>query len=181
MEIRVMQNSILENNVLKLRALEPSDLDILYKWENNTENWLISSTVVPFSKAVLEQFIKNSHEDIYTSKQLRLIIVDKVRDKVVGAIDLFDFDPINKRAGVGILIDAQERGKGFGYMALEQFKAYCFQFLQLHQLYADILTTNTASVALFAKCEFNNCGCKKEWILSPYGWLDELSFQCVKK
>jgi len=177
-----MNSNILENNLIKLRALEPSDIDVLYSWENNTNNWLISSTITPFSRTVLEQYIQNSHEDIYSAKQLRLIIVDKLREnKVLGAIDLFDFDPINKRAGVGILIDPLECGKGYGFLALEQLKTYCFQILQLHQLYANILLDNTASIALFEKCEFEKTGCKKEWICSHYAWIDELFYQCIKK
>ena len=29
----------LENKKIKLRALEPEDLDFLYKWENDTKFW----------------------------------------------------------------------------------------------------------------------------------------------
>ena len=177
-----MNGSILENNIIKLRALEPSDIDILFEWENNTENWLISSTLTPFSRAVLEHYIQNAHEDIFTAKQLRLIVVDKVRsNKIVGVIDLFDFDPINKRAGVGVLINPHERGKGYGFLALEQLKNYCFEILQLHQLYANILSDNSASIALFTKSAFVPVGCKKDWIRSPYGWFDELLFQCIRE
>jgi len=178
----MLTNSILENDLIRLRALEPSDIDVLYSWENNTENWLISSTVVPFSRNVLEQYILNSHEDIFSAKQLRLIITDKVRNnQIIGAIDLFDFDPIHKRAGIGILIDPYERGKGFGFLALEQLKVYCFSILQLHQLYANILSSNTNSISLFNKCNFEIIGSKKDWVYSPYGWCDELMCQCIKK
>jgi len=177
-----MQNSVLENNLIKLRAIESTDIDVLFEWENHTENWLISSTVTPFSREILIQYIKNAHEDIFTAKQLRLIIVDKMRNNlIVGAIDLFDFDPLNKRAGVGILINPSERGKGFGFLALEQLKLYCFQILQLHQLYANILTSNTTSISLFEKCGFTISGCKKEWIRGPYSWLDEYSLQCFRE
>lgn len=173
--------SVLENELIRLRALEPSDIDVLYSWENNTENWLISSTVVPFSRNILEQYILNSHEDIFSAKQLRLIITDKFRNnKIVGAIDLFDFDPLHKRAGIGILIDPQERGKGFGFLALEQLKVYCFSVLHVHQLYANILSSNTISLSLFQKCNFEIIGTKKDWVYSPYGWFDECLLQCIK-
>ena len=174
-------SSVLENEIIKLRALEPSDIDSIYAWENNTNNWLISSTIVPFSRTILEEYIKNSHEDIFIAKQLRLMIVDKFRNKEVGIIDLFDFDPIHKRAGVGVLIDAQERGKGYGFLALEQLKVYCFQILQLHQMYANILSDNLASIRLFEKCSFELVGCKKEWIKSPYKWCDELIYQNIQR
>lgn len=87
---------------IHLRALEPEDVDVLYKWENNREIWHVSNTQTPFSRYVLEQFLVNAHEDIYTNKQLRLIISPNESDIPVGAIDLFDFDPYHLRAGIGI-------------------------------------------------------------------------------
>jgi diamine N-acetyltransferase len=41
---------------IHLRALEPEDVDVLYKWENNREIWHVSNTQTPFSRYVLEQF-----------------------------------------------------------------------------------------------------------------------------
>ena len=59
-----------------LRALEPLDIDVLFDWENDTDNWLVSNTQTPFSRFVLEQYIASAHSDIYTAKQLRLMICD---------------------------------------------------------------------------------------------------------
>jgi len=64
----------LENKTISLRAPEPEDLDLLYLWENNTEVWQISGTLVPFSRYVLKQYLENAGKDIYEMKQLRLII-----------------------------------------------------------------------------------------------------------
>src|ERR1043166_7160915 len=97
---------------ISLRALEPSDIDLLYQWENDTDSWLVSNTTTPFSRFVLEQYIATAHLDIYTSKQLRLMVCNP-ENKAVGCIDLFDFEPLHLRAGIGILIaDVTERRKG---------------------------------------------------------------------
>jgi diamine N-acetyltransferase len=178
-----MQNaSLLENEFIKLRALESSDIELLYAWENDTSNWFISDTLLPFSKSILKEYIKHSHEDIFTAKQLRLIIVDKLRNnKVVGIIDLFDFDPFHKRAGIGILIDSAERSKGFGFLSLQILKKYCFQILQLHQIYANIVSDNTTSIHLFEKAGFVSSSVKKDWVKSPLHWCDELLMQCIER
>ena len=52
-----------------MRALEPIDADLLYKWENNQVLWPVSFTQIPFSKFILEDFVNASHQDIYTNKQ----------------------------------------------------------------------------------------------------------------
>ena len=95
---------LLENDIIKLRALETSDLDLLFSVENNTQFWEISNTLVPYSKEILSQYLKNAHLDIFEVKQLRLVITLKKDDTVLGLIDLFDFNPHHKKAGVGILI-----------------------------------------------------------------------------
>ncbi|RLC22496.1 MAG: N-acetyltransferase, partial [Deltaproteobacteria bacterium] len=80
-----------------LRALEPTDVDVLFEWENNEKLWHLSNTITPFSRFTMEQYILNAHQDIYTTKQLRLMIDKKEPDgnNPIGSIDLFDFDPTN--------------------------------------------------------------------------------------
>ncbi len=172
-----------QSNTIELRALEPSDIDILYNWENNQKLWHLSNTVAPFSKFILEQYLMNADQDIYSAKQLRLMI-DKTEEKIkttIGAIDLFDFDPVNKRAGIGILIDKSEQKRGYATQALEKLVEYCFNVLQLHQLYCNITTDNLASLELFKKQSFEIIGIKKEWLLIKDKWVDEYILQLIKR
>ncbi len=172
---------MLKGKNLILRALEPSDVDLLYNWENNEKLWHLGNTVTPFSRFTLEQYILNSHQDIYTTKQLRLMIDKKNSDQNVtmGSIDLFDFDPSNKRAGIGILIADNERNKGYASEALELLISYCFSTLQLHQIYCNISADNLASLRLFKKHNFSSVGLKKEWIFVRGKWIDEYIFQLI--
>lgn len=165
-----------------LRALEPSDVDVLYKWENNRLIWHVSNTQTPFSRYVLEQFLVNAHEDIYTNKQLRLIISANGNDNAVGAIDLFDFDPYHLRAGVGILIAEEYRNKGYAYEALALLKDYAFTTLLLKQLYANVTVSAPASLQLFEKTGFEKIGLKKQWNrISANEFEDEWFLQLLNK
>lgn len=172
---------MLKGKNLILRALEPSDVDLLYNWENNEKLWHLGNTVTPFSRFTLEQYILNSHQDIYTTKQLRLMIDKKEsgQNETIGSIDLFDFDPSNKRAGIGILITDNERNKGYASEALELMINYCFNTLQLHQIYCNISADNLASLRLFKKHNFSSGGLKKEWIFVQGRWVDEYIFQLI--
>ncbi len=169
----------LSNELITLRAIEPEDIDLLYAWENDPELWEVSHTLVPYSKYILALYIKNADRDIYETKQLRLMI-DTREGKTVGAIDLFDFEPYHSRVGIGLLIHAQEdRSKGFASAALELIVGYCFQKLNVHQLYANIQTTNQISLQLFEKQGFNPCGTKKDWLRTDSGWQDEVMLQLI--
>jgi diamine N-acetyltransferase len=173
--------NILTGRNITLRALEPSDVDLLYHWENNSSIWNVSNTIVPFSRFTLEKYIAESHMDIFQSRQLRLMIdftgVKPV--ETVGAIDLFDFDPMHSRAGVGILINDLYRNRGFATEALDLLVGYSFSVLQLHQLYCSIDCENKVSIKLFEKFSFRITGEKKDWIRTPNGWKSEFMLQLI--
>jgi len=177
-------NSLSGKNI-RLRAIEPADLDIIYEWENDPANWLISNTITPFSKHVLTRYIEHAHKDIHEARQLRLMI-DLVDDSAVpmetiGTVDLFDFDPVHERAGLGILIANQEnRMKGFAYESLSILIQYSFETLHLHQLYCNISNDNQASLNLFKKLGFVEIGIKRDWLREGSGWLDVHLLQLVR-
>lgn len=170
----------LYNDKVSLRALEPIDLELLYSWENNTEIWCLSNTFTPFSKYTLMKYIEESGEDIYKTKQLRLIIENIKTKKAVGAIDLFDIDFHNQRAGVGILINnLKDRQKGMASASLDILINYSFAKLGLHQLYCNIDSENIDSLNLFKKKGFKVIGIKKDWIKVLNIWRDELLLQKI--
>ena len=169
----------LKGKTIALRALEPEDLLFLDEIENNQNYWHLSHSQTPFSKYVLKQYLEHALEDIYTSKQLRLVIAD-LNKNAVGFIDLYDFDPKNNRAGVGIIIHENFRNKGFASEALELLIAYSFSHLNLHQLYAGINQTNEQSLKLFKKSGFQIVGLKKEWNFFQDQYHDEYLLQKIK-
>ena len=166
----------LKGKKIQLRAMEPKDIDFLFEIENNPTVWSISNTNSPFSRYYLEQYIINSHNDIYSEKQLRLII-ETTRKKTVGCIDLFEFDPKHLRAGIGILIIAAERKKGYASETLDVLIDYAKNVLFLNQLFCNIEEDNKGSIKLFKDKGFQESGKKKKWIRTDEGYKDEIFFQ----
>ena len=170
----------LKGNSIYLRALEPNDLEFIYAVENNESIWEVSNTQTPYSRFLIKQYLKNANQDIYEAKQLRLAICKGQDFPAVGLIDLFDFDPKNNRAGVGILIQNQEeRNIGIGTEALGLLIQFAFSQLNLHQLYANIDSENKPSLTLFTKFEFQKIGIKKQWNLVNGKYKDEILFQLI--
>jgi diamine N-acetyltransferase len=169
----------LKGDKVWLRALEPSDIDEVFQWENDTSIWHLSNTIAPYSRFVLEQYLAEAHQDIFTAKQLRLVI-SLPEGKAVGCIDLFDFDPLHQRAGVGILIaEPQDRGKGYASDSLGLLIRYCRETIHLHQLYCHITCDNESSLKLFTHMGFEVCGTRKEWLREKSGWKDESMLQLI--
>lgn len=164
-----------------LRALEASDLDFLYKLENDESVWEVSETQTPYSKYILKQYLENSHKDIYEVKQLRLAI-SGLDEELLGFIDLYDFNPRSNRAGVGIIVLAsQNRNKGVGTEALQLLIEYAYSSLNLHQLYANISEDNLHSIKLFKNLGFEKSGVKKDWNFVSGKYKNEVLYQKIKK
>ena len=167
----------IEATKCRLRALEPEDLELMYGWENDMQIWRVSGTVAPFSRHVLSRLIEEQQFDIYATRQMRLVIEHD--GQAVGAVDLFEFDPHNRRAGVGIIVDSQHRAQGLGNDALKALEQYARQTLHLHQLWCSVTVDNEASLKLFRKAGYVECGLRREWILTSDGTLDEILMQKI--
>lgn len=169
----------LENEWLQLRALEPEDTDLLYKWENDSSLWQIGNTLTPYSKFAIDEYLKEARLDIFATRQLRLMIQTKNTMETIGIVDLYDFDPHNRRAGIGILIDTKYQRKGIAYQALQIMEKYAFEFLHFHQLYAHIPEKNQVSLKLFSKLGYKPTGVLNEWLYVGKEWLNVTIMQKI--
>ena len=169
--------------MLRLRKIEPSDLPFLYQWENDASSWADGANHNPLSQQDLRDYIASTSGDIYKDGQLRLVIqsvseavcqqrglsaqrsVSPQDGLTIGCIDLFDFDPRNRRAAIGMYIAPEYRGKGVGHEALKQLEAYAFDFLRLRCLYAVIATNNIPCSALYEHAGYQPSSPLPAWTL----------------
>ena len=156
---------LLKGKKVCLRAIEPEDVDRMMKWENDPANWEVSGTIAPYSRSSMESLVRQSDQGVFQSGQLRLMIDEIQTTETIGTLDLFDVDPLHRRAGVGILIAIPEkRRNGLAAESLSLLRDYAFDHLGLHQLYCNVLTDNPASLHLFEKAGFAKTGEFKDWI-----------------
>lgn len=149
--------------MIRLRKIEPTDIPYLYQWENDAQMWADSDTHNPLSQYDLREYIASSTGDIYKDGQLRLIIDDE--GSTMGCIDLFDFDPRNRKAAIGMYIAPHARGKGIGTKAVKLIEEYAFDFLKLRMLYAIIAINNTACSTIYKKEGYQPSSILKAWTI----------------
>ena len=159
-----------------LRALEPEDLEVLLELENDSSLWKYSNRTEPFSRDLLQKYIDQQHQDIFEVKQKRFV-VSYPDQTPIGFVDLFDFEPLHRRAGIGVIIHPNYQGKGYARRALELVEEYAKNQLNLHSLYANIAEENSASLKVFESCEFRRIAEKKEWNFYEGRFHDEYLYQ----
>ena len=161
---------------IRLRAMEPEDLDLLYRIENDERLWGLGMTNVPYSRYVLHDYISHSTGDIYADKQVRLVMENE-QGETVGIVDLTNFDPKNQRAEVGIIVMSPHRRKGYAMAAMHRLHRYVQATLHLHQLYAIVPTANTASHSLFLAMGYQEKATLSEWLYDGTDYHDATVFQ----
>ncbi len=173
-------SGLLNNDLVELRALEPTDLDVLYRWENDSDVWTVSGTLTPYSRQAIWKYLEdNVNNDIYSAGELRLMAMLKPTQEPIGTVDLFHFDPVNNRAELGLLVSPAHRGNGYARVMLDLLCEYACGHLGLRQLYAIITADNEHCLRLFDQYGFSRSGTLKAWVRQGRVYTDAVIFQHV--
>ena len=163
---------------ISLRAIEPEDLDLLYRIENDVELWNVGTSNVPYSRYLLHDYVANTKNDIYTDRQVRMM-VENDEGLVIGVVDLVSFDPANQRAEVGLIILNSYRHQGYGTAVLSKIADYALRILHLHQLYAYVDIQNEASLRVFEKAGYQIAAEIKDWLFDGQKYRNSVLLQYV--
>ncbi|MCQ2229146.1 MAG: GNAT family N-acetyltransferase [Bacteroidales bacterium] len=170
---------MLSGKLCFLRAVEPSDVEILYQIENDVTLWNDGSLSQPVTRFSIEGLVAQADADVYQTHQFRLMICDRLTNEEVGCVDFFDFDPHNMNGSIGIMVRKDYRGRGYGCDALMTFVDYLFSHLHVHSLAATMRASNDVSQQLFLKCGFERVGVRREWVRTSCGYEDEVLMQRI--
>lgn len=198
----------MERGEVRLRALEPEDVDRLYIWENDRDMWPFGGTRAPLSRHQLWEYATNYDANPFAAGQLRLIIEHATApDNALpqnsqssqssqssqnsqnsqnsqsspipcGVIDLYDINPVNSRAMVGIMVAPQWRSRGIATRALELVGEYCRDTLGLATIASEVASDNLPSIRLFGgKAAYRQVGERPSWYRRGERFVSALLFQ----
>lgn len=165
------------DGIVSLRAIEPCDIDIILGWENDTREWTASTTAAPFSRRIIEEYVLTYDADPFSARQLRLMV--EAQGRTVGAVDIFDFDPVNRRAGIGVVIDRGDRRHGYALRALRLLELYCHRRLGMHQLWAVTAEANHAARQLLLSAGYGCTGRMNDWLCDGKSYAATLFYQRI--
>ena len=115
---------------ISLRALEPSDIELLLRIENDDRYWKYANRTEPYSRNLLQKYIEQQKQDIFEVRQKRFAISLETLN-TLGFVDIFDFEPMHRRAGIGIFILDEYRRNGIGKKSVTLIGEYAKKYLGL--------------------------------------------------
>ncbi len=153
----------LECDGVELRPLEPDDLNTLYMWESEADAWKTNSVSAPYSRHLLLEYLRHYDADIYKNREVRMMLL--YQGDAVGSVDVFNFDPVNSRAEIGLYLAAEHRGQHIGSRAIALVaEKYAFGVLGVHQVYCTVGADNDAALAAFADAGFERKALLSQWL-----------------
>lgn len=170
---------MLSDLTVTLRAVEPDDIDFIYRMENDRHSWRNGCLRAPMSRFAIKNYIETYNADPLSAGEARFVIVRNSDSQPIGLIDLFEIDSLNRRAGVGIVIVPEQRELGFASVSLMLLSDYCHKDLGLHQLWAVVANDNIASMKLFQGCGFELTGALSQWVRVGTTYLNATLFQKI--
>jgi RimJ/RimL family protein N-acetyltransferase len=157
---------------IRLRALEPSDAEIFYKWDQNSErarnlDFVWPPTSLAFARAwIEEQSKKRLENDTY-----HWVIEDR-NGAPVGSISTHDCDRRRGTFSYGIDIAPEHQRKGYASEAIRLILKWYFEELGYQKANVSIVSYNTASINLHEKLGFQREGTLRRMTFSRGEYFD---------
>jgi len=144
---------MLEGKLVRLRAIEPGDVEAEYRWMNDREVIRFLQVRYPMSHADEEGFVERVSSNDY-AKGVMLAI--ETKDGVhIGNVGLHDPHPEHRAATLGIGIGEKEYwANGYGTDAIVTLLRFGFEEMNLNRVSLHVFEFNERAVACYKKCGF---------------------------
>ncbi|MCH8065015.1 MAG: GNAT family N-acetyltransferase [Chloroflexi bacterium] len=174
---------MLEGNLVRLRALEPSDLERVYSWINDREVTRYIAARYPMSRADEERWLRGSSPNSFGGGvQLAIEVKNgEVQNggtnevAHIGNIDLVEVRPEDRKAGLGVMIgDKDYWSNGYGTDAVVTILRFAFHEMNLNRVWLHAFDFNERAQACYRKCGFQEEGRLREHYYTEGRYCDSV-------
>ena len=172
---------MLEGRLVRLRGLEPSDLENAYTWVNDREVTHYLMVRYPWSRAQEEKYLTENAAQGSSFQDVRLAIetLDGVH---IGMTGLHRARPEDRAAELGIMIgDKSFWSSGYGTDTLQTLLRFAFDQMNLHKVMLGVFEFNERAQACYRKCGFVDEGRFREEYFQDGRYWDVLRMSILKR
>jgi RimJ/RimL family protein N-acetyltransferase len=148
---------MLEGQLVRLRALEATDLERAYRWINDAEVTRYLTARYPLSHADERRWLEEGPPNGFAGG-VRLAIETK-DGAHIGTLNLHQVRPEDRKAGLGIMIGEKDYwSNGYGTDAIITLLRFAFHEMNLHRVWLHAFEFNERGMACYRKCGFREEG-----------------------
>ena len=166
---------MLEGELVKLRGLELSDVEILHEYWNDPEVRHYLYDMVPNSLQDEEDFIRETWKQRKEGSNYTFGIVDKKTEKLIGTTGLMHVSSKDRNCELGIMIgDKGYWGRGYGTDSIKTLLRWAFDQMNFHSVELWYIEFNKRGKRCYEKCGFREVAKFKE-----LHWSDGIYWDCI--
>jgi RimJ/RimL family protein N-acetyltransferase len=166
-----------------MRPVGEQDLELLAHHRNHPETWRNLTQSLPVWVHNQKNWLNGlGKSDIYFINQFTNTLDNKQPFRVseVGLIRITDIDWQNRNAAIGVDTFEGYRGKGYGSKFFNMAVEYCFDELNLHRLWLNVLDDNLIAKGIYLKAGFKSEGTLVEHIYRNGKWHNYVAMAILR-
>ena len=158
---------MLEGGGVRLRALRPEDVEILWAYWSDVDVSSLASNQPPRPLTLEET--KALYDEIGKKDDLARFVIE-AGGEVVGDCSLHSIDKHNRTCEVGIALGKAHWAKGYGQRALRLLVDFAFKHHNMHRVGLEVLADDERAVGCYRKVGFLEEGRlrKRDWVAGAY-------------
>jgi RimJ/RimL family protein N-acetyltransferase len=170
-----------QDDKVRLRAMQPEDwqADYLSKFDTPARRFLACAIELPPTVSGSQTFAEE-HADFASTKGRIMFTIENEEGNNIGSINLNRIDERNGTFSIGIIIDKQYRGKGYGTSAMNILLKYAFFERRLHKFNDCVLEGNEGSVKMMEKLGCIQEGVRRQVVYMDGQYVDLILFGLTK-
>jgi diamine N-acetyltransferase len=169
---------MLTSNRIILRAIEETDLPLMASWRSKPEIYEYFYEYLPISTRQQKNWYERQLSD---SSEINLIVAQP-SGEAIGTVSIYHIDRRSRKAEWGRLLigNTDWRSGGIGSEIEALVLEYCFEHLNLHKLYCEVVSENESVVALHKKFGFSVDGILRQHAFKNGQYIDVVSLSMLE-
>lgn len=174
-------NYFWQDTKVRIRGMHPEEWEREYsgQFDTSARRLLLCSTELPPTITGSKKFAEEN-ADFSSSKGRIMFIIEDLAGKSIGEINLSSIDERNGTFSIGISIDKENRGMGYGTRAMKILLKYAFLERRLNKFNAYVLEGNDASAKMLTKLGCIQEGVRRQAVYINGKYMDFVLFGLTK-
>ncbi|RLT27997.1 MAG: N-acetyltransferase [Chloroflexi bacterium] len=160
---------MLQGDRVRLRALEPTDVEAIWSWHQDHELHVLDGWLYPASRGQIAEWLHGVGEPGFRDASFG---IETEQGTLIGYVRLKRGSAEHRSADFGIAIAREHWDQGYGTDATRTMVRFGFEEMGLHRIELDVSVENPRAQHVYEQCGFRVEGVAREARWRFGQWVD---------